>query len=47
MLKQRQNCEGEVYNTGSKASTGFSVPPPFEMNFPTCGKAARRGEGRS
>ena len=47
MLKQRKSCEGEVYNRGTKASTGFRVPPPFEMNFPTGGKAARWGKARS
>lgn len=42
MLKRRKNCEGEVYNRGTKASTGFSVPPPFEMNFQP---AARQPDG--
>ena len=46
MLKQRKSCEGEVYNRGTKASTGFRVPPPFEMNFSNLRQGSPMGEGQ-
>jgi hypothetical protein len=34
MLESCQiNCEGEVYNMPSKASTVFKLPHQFEMTF--------------